>query len=111
MTTRPILIGVIVVCHLTVNPRQVILTSARLLFMADDFKDQNQPYAGMIADLKMRRERLLQEAQKIEAAVAALDALYGGAEYVPATGDQPNAVAGADPTIRVGEFHGLGIPN
>lgn len=81
--------------------------------MTDDSKDPNQasPYSGMISDLRARRERLLQETQKIDAAIAALDALDSGSEYAPNTGDQLNPTASAEPVIRVGEFHGLGIPN
>ncbi|HZQ95142.1 MAG TPA: HTH domain-containing protein [Candidatus Sulfotelmatobacter sp.] len=79
--------------------------------MADEFKDSTQPYAAMVAELKARRERLMIEAQKLEAAVVALEALTGAVDYVPGTTEQASGSPSLDPMIRVGEFHGLGIPN
>jgi len=66
------------------------------------------PYAGVIQDLKGRRERLAAEMEKLDRALMALEELSGG-DYA-LTGEITATVAG-DPMIKVGEFHGLGIPN
>jgi hypothetical protein len=77
--------------------------------MVEDTGEHGQPYAAMISDLKARRDRLSSEIQRLENAITALEALSSGSEV--SVNDQGNGVvAGNEPVIRVGEFHGLPIP-